>query len=83
VPGLYEDDRMWKRTSVIDVYDLSQKSYVLSFTIIHLNDQKMKDFLVYNDQLYVLIGNHIIRYKLDGQITSKYRKININNLLAK
>lgn len=74
VPGLYEDDRMWKRTSVIDVYDLLQKTYILSFTIIDLNDQKMKEFLVHNDQLYVLIGNHIIRYKMDKQITSKYRK---------
>ena len=83
VPGLYEDDRMWERTSIIDVYDLSRKSYLLSFTIINLNDQKIKEFLVYGDQLYVMIGNKIIRYKIDVQITSKYHTINTDNLLAK
>ncbi|WP_433780476.1 MauE/DoxX family redox-associated membrane protein [Flavobacterium anhuiense] len=73
VPGRFEDDRMWKRTSIIDVYDLNQKSYLLSFTINNLGDKKLKSFMVYDDQLYALIGNHIIAYKIDVQITSKYK----------
>lgn len=83
IPGLYEDGRMWKRTSVIDVYDIDKQTYLLSFTINDLKDQKIKEFLVCNDQLYALIGNHILRFKIDSQITSKYRKINTDNLLAK
>ncbi len=74
VPGRYEDDRMWKRTSIIDVYDIVQKNYLLSFNINDLDDKKIKSFIVYDDQLYALIGNHIIRYKIDSQITSKYSK---------
>lgn len=82
VPGRHEDDRMWKRTSVIDVYDFIQKSYLLSFTINNLNDKKLKSFTVYDDKFYALIGNHIICYKIDSQITSKYKKYS-DNLLAK
>jgi hypothetical protein len=73
VPGRFEDDRMWKRTSIIDVYDLSQKSYLLSFTIKDMDGRKVKSFIVYEDRLYALIGNKIIRYKIDSQIISKYR----------
>ncbi|MNK86510.1 hypothetical protein D3C87_1064250 [compost metagenome] len=76
VPGQYEDDRMWKRTSIIDVYDLERKSYLLSFTINNVEDKKLKHFVVKNDFLYAMIGNHIICYKIDSQITSRYIKSN-------
>ncbi|MFH7001184.1 DoxX family protein [Flavobacterium plurextorum] len=72
IPGRYEDDRMWKRSSIIDVYDLPAKSYLLSFTIQNIEGSKMKSFIVYNDRLYTLMGNQIICYKIDSQITSKY-----------
>lgn len=72
VAGRYEDDRMWKRSSIIDVYDLASKSYLLSFTILNIEGRKMKSFLVYNDRLYALIGNQLISYRIDSQITSKY-----------
>lgn len=74
VPGLYEDDRMWKRTSIIDVYDLTRGSYMLSFTIDDYNGKKLKNFVVHNDHLYGLIGNYIITYKIDSQITLNYNK---------
>lgn len=72
IPGRFEDDRMWKEASIIDVYDLRKKSYVLSFCIYNYNGKKMKNFIVNNDYLYALIGNHIIGYKIDGKITSNY-----------
>jgi uncharacterized membrane protein YphA (DoxX/SURF4 family) len=72
VPGRYEDDRMWNRANIIDVYDLSLGSYLLSFTIDNLGEKKLKSFVVRNDRLYALIGNHILNYKIDNQITSNY-----------
>lgn len=83
IPGRYEDDRIWKDSSIIDVYDLKNKSYVLSFCISHLNGKKMRYFKVLNNQMYVLIGTHIIRYRLDSKITSHYTNLNADNLLAK
>ncbi|KAF2334585.1 MauE/DoxX family redox-associated membrane protein [Flavobacterium nitrogenifigens] len=72
IPGRFEDDRMWKNSSIIDVYDLKKKSYALSFTISNLRGKKMRYMKVINDKMYVLIGSHIILYKLQPKITSHY-----------
>ncbi len=74
IPGRFEEDRIWEEASIIDVYNLSDKSYLLSFCIYNLNGRKMKSFIVHNDNLYVLIGTQIIRYKIGTKITSKYTK---------
>lgn len=72
IPGRYEDDKMWKNSSIIDVYDLNNKSYVLSFTIGNLGGKKMHYFKIIGNKMYVLIGTHIILYKLQPKITSQY-----------
>jgi uncharacterized membrane protein YphA (DoxX/SURF4 family) len=76
IPGRYEEDQMWKEASIIDVYDLSKNSYLFSFCIYNIDGKKMKSFVVQNDKLYALIGNHIVEYFLDERITSNYKKIN-------
>lgn len=83
IPGRFEDNRMWKEASIIDVYDLVKKNYLLSFCIYNFEGNKMKNFVVQDNHLYALIGNHIIRYKIDIKITSNYIDTNANNLLAK
>ena len=83
IPGRFEDDRMWKDSSIIDLYDLSKKSYVLSFCINDLDGKKMNYFTVVNNKLYVLVGTHIIQYAMDSKITSHYNKTSAENLLAK
>lgn len=72
IPGRYESDRIWKEASIIDVYDITDNSYLLSFCIYNLDGKRMKSFVVEKDNLYVLIGTHIIRYKIDSKITAKY-----------
>lgn len=74
IPGRFEEDRIWQEASIIDVYNLDDKSYLLSFCIYNLEGKKMKSFIVDNDNLYVLIGTQIIRYKIGTKITSKYTK---------
>lgn len=74
IPGRYEDDRIWQEASIIDVYNLKDNSYLLSFCIYNLKGKRMKSFIVQEDHLYVLIGTHIIRYKIDTRITSKYNE---------
>ncbi|ABQ06574.1 MauE/DoxX family redox-associated membrane protein [Flavobacterium johnsoniae] len=72
IPGRYEDDRIWKEASIIDVYNLNDKSYLMSFCIYNLEGKKMKSFTVLDDKIYVLVGTKIIRYKIGMKITSKY-----------
>lgn len=74
IPGRFEEDRIWEEASIIDVYNLKDKSYLLSFCIYNLDGKKVKSFIVDNDNLYVLIGTQIIRYKIGTKITSKYTK---------
>ena len=83
IPGRFEEDNLWKFASIIDVYDYKKRSYLFSFCIYHIDGKKMKNFVVEEDKLYALIGDHIVLYHLDKKITASYIKKNENNLLAK
>lgn len=72
IPGPYEDDGMWKSASIIDVYNLSDQAYLLSFCIYDEDGHKLKGFTVSGDHLYALIGNRLVNYKLRESITKYY-----------
>lgn len=74
IPGRYEDDKIWKSASIIDVYDIAQKRYLFSFCIYDIKGKKLKSFVIQGNKLIALIDNHIIRYDLDEKIISNYRK---------
>ena len=70
VPGCYEDEEMWKQASVVDVYDLNKRRYVSSFYI-HSFDEKISDMLVVKSNIYVIIGHHLHRYKLNKELSGR------------
>jgi hypothetical protein len=74
IPGKYEQDALWEKASIIDVYNLIDNSYLLSFCIYDTGGKKMRSFVVNNTKLYALIGNNIVSYHLDQRITSNYKK---------
>ncbi|MBJ7881620.1 MauE/DoxX family redox-associated membrane protein [Gelidibacter salicanalis] len=65
VMGLYEPESSWKRNSVIDIYDLTNGSYVFSFYVPNVSGESLSEFYVQGNRLVGLIGNHIRAYKLD------------------
>ncbi|WP_268225322.1 DoxX family protein [Sinomicrobium oceani] len=67
--GKYESENMWRKTSVIDVYNLPQNSYVFSFYIHDKNGKKIKDFMVSHDLLIVLQDHYILTYRLRSKYT--------------
>lgn len=73
VPGRYERERMWKRNSIIDVYDLSSNSYLLSFPLPYSGKDHIREFAVSGDRLYVLSGTSLTAYKLIPTITKHYQ----------
>lgn len=73
IPGRYENIKMWEQASIIDLYNLSSKSYLLSFYIYNERGNKMKSFIVQDKILYALIGNCILRYNLGEAITKNYQ----------
>ncbi|MEC4004824.1 hypothetical protein OX283_009175 [Flavobacterium sp. SUN052] len=64
LPGLYESDALWKNASIIDIYNLTNKSYLYSFPIYHIQNKKMRSFSVVGQNAYALIDNKLIRYKI-------------------
>jgi hypothetical protein len=64
VLGLYETEELWKTASIIDVYDLTNKTYRSSFPIYNIGNKKMRRMLVSGNLVYALIGDKIVCYKL-------------------
>ncbi|WP_348800140.1 MauE/DoxX family redox-associated membrane protein [Flavobacterium adhaerens] len=74
IPGKYEQDVLWKKASIIDVYNVVDNSYLLSFYIYDIDGRKMRSFVVNNNKLYALIGKNIVCYNLEKRITANYKK---------
>lgn len=72
VPGHFEDDKLWKSASIIDVYSLSDKSYVFSFCIYDIAGEKVREFVVYDNHLYALVGSYLLYSPLNKKIMDKY-----------
>ncbi|OIV40350.1 MauE/DoxX family redox-associated membrane protein [Flavobacterium johnsoniae] len=64
IKGKYQDEKVWSQSFVIDVYDLNKQTYLLSFPIYNIRDQKLKTFLVTKDCLYAVIGSTLVLYDL-------------------
>ncbi len=72
LPGQFENLNMWKKASIIDVYDVDKKSYLFSFYINKIGIKKLKTFYVKGNSLYGLIDDHLVIYKLGKSITDNY-----------
>lgn len=68
VPGRYENDKLWKQSSIIDVYDLNKNTYVLSFAVYDIDKSKLRSFFVTSTYLYALIGNQLAVYELKNSL---------------
>lgn len=71
--GRYETKGIWDQASIIDVYDLSNNTYLSSFYVYNIGTKKLKSFFVTGNFLYAFIGKHLVRYRLHKMITSHYK----------
>ncbi len=62
--GKTESLFLWKKSSVIDIYDLTENNYQFSFYVADIETHKLTTFQVLNDKFIGLIGNHIVTYQL-------------------
>ena len=70
--GKYEDIEVWKQASVIDVYDLKDRTYVASLYIYNIEKKKLRALYASGNNLYALIGQKLVSYKLTALITKHY-----------
>jgi hypothetical protein len=72
--GRYESEKNWNYASIIDVYDITNKSYLFSFYIYHENKMKMSDLLVTEKALYAIIGHQIVKYTFGVPMLTQLKK---------
>lgn len=68
VPGKFENDKVWKQSSIVDVYDMETKKYLLSFPVYGAEGQKIKTMFVTSEHLYVMIGAEMTIYRLGKEL---------------
>lgn len=73
LPGKYESLEMWKKASIIDIYNLENRAYLLSFYIYDNNGKKMRSFYIHGDNLFALIGTKVVLYKLRKSVTENFK----------
>lgn len=73
VKGQSENDVLWERSFIIDIYDLNSKSYLLSFPIYHHPDEKLNSFIVTQTRLFALIGKSLAVYKFRDVIQKEFQ----------
>src|SRR5690606_2222597 len=64
--GKLESEFMWGRASIIDVYDLLDQSYVLSFYVHHNFGEHLIDYIVSERKFIGIFNNTLIVYELQG-----------------
>ncbi|GEP49842.1 hypothetical protein FNO01nite_05140 [Flavobacterium noncentrifugens] len=75
IMGRYDSEEMWeKHASIIDLYNLSDGSYLFSFYIYNVKGARLKEFAVSGNMLYALIGDYVVSYKLGSTITDAYQQ---------
>jgi uncharacterized membrane protein YphA (DoxX/SURF4 family) len=71
--GKYEPVKSWKFNSIIDIYRIDKHEYVGSFYIKKRGDKSISDMFATDTNLFVIIGNEIIKYKFTRPITDLYK----------
>lgn len=74
IKGRYENDKLWNQASIIDVYDFSKNSYLLSFPIYNLKDDKMSSFSVTHTHLYAIVGRDLAVYEFKDELKKGNKK---------
>ena len=71
--GKYDPESMSKHASVIDVYNINNTSYMMSFYIYKEDGVAFDDFLVNDTHLFALFGKTLVVYRLHPFLTKEYK----------
>lgn len=62
--GKFERSSMWKKASIIDVYDIETGTYISSFYIYNKGGKKVRQFRINSGRMVAFFGEDIVIYKL-------------------
>lgn len=69
--GKYEGREVWKYATAVDVYDISKRTYILSFYVYDEEGFRMKNFFATDSALYIISGHYLLKYGYGKSIKSK------------
>ncbi len=72
--GKFESEETIKSAAIIDVYSLTDQSYLFSFYLYHSGLKKLHEFKVDGKNLYALIDTYLIHYQLKDEDFKTYTK---------
>lgn len=76
--GKYEDGNMLEQASIIDVYNVEERIYELSFYLYHFKNDKMREFFINGSMLYSLNGNFLVKHTMKKQYFDLEKNKNIS-----
>ena len=62
--GRYEEEEVLQAAGIIDVYNITDNSYVFSFYLYHQAGKELSEFLIYKDLLVAIVDNRLWLYRL-------------------
>ncbi|MBZ4033822.1 hypothetical protein K6T82_03530 [Flavobacterium sp. 17A] len=68
IRGRNEIDKLWERSSIIDLYDIKTNKYLLSFPVYHIGKKGLRSLTITEENLYALIGKTLVVYKFSDII---------------
>ena len=80
IKGKDESQKLWDQASIIDVYDIEEGSYKMSFAIYGIQDKKLQSFYVTSTHLYALIDNHLVIHELRAILKNEFHFPHNNDL---
>lgn len=72
--GKHESEETIKTAAIIDVYNLTNQTYLFSFYLYHSGLKKLHEFKVDGKNLYALIDTYLIHYQLKDEDFKTYTK---------
>lgn len=73
--GKFEDEKMWKQASIVDVYDLKNRSYIVSFYVYNIDGKRLSRLAVEGKNFYGIVGTHLVSYKMSNIVIKRLSEI--------
>lgn len=72
--GQYEPEKVSKRVSTFDVYDLKKKIYLMSFYLPGIKHYKLHSFHVADHHIFIIINNQLFVYQIKNYLKKELEK---------
>jgi len=72
--GKFEKKEVWQHATVIDVYNITNQSYLLSFYVYDENGFRMKNGYATSEALYLIAGHYLSKYSFGQTIKTAIKK---------